>query len=85
MEKSNPLNKKWSQDFIEKHNHEAQEVWEAFNKGNPIRPPVVLGTNTQFFIFNDLLNPDEKIDFETYTNNAKTMLDFSLKASSLAH
>ena len=76
-----PIKSRWSSDFINKHNLEAQSVWDAYNEGKPIRPPVGLGTATQFFIFNDLLNPDENVDFETYTKNAKTMLDFSLRSA----
>lgn len=62
------------------HNKEAQAVWEAFYTGRPTRPPVYLGTNTQFFIFNDDLNPGEAITFEAYSTDAPTMLEFQLRA-----
>lgn len=42
--------------LIEAHNPEAQAVREAFHAGQPIRPPVALGTGTQFFVFNQHLN-----------------------------
>lgn len=67
--------------LVEKHNTEAKAVWEAFYAGNPQRPPVFLGTNTQFFIFNDDLNPGEAVSFEKYCCDAQTMLDFQLRAA----
>ena len=63
------------------HNAEAIAVWEAFTAGRPIRPPVALGTNTQFFIFNDDLNPGEAVTFESYCTDADVMLDFQLRAA----
>ncbi len=67
--------------FVIDHNQEAQAVWNAFQAGKPLRPPVGLGTNTQFFIFNHELNPNELVNFEDYMTQAKVMLDFSLKAA----
>ncbi len=67
--------------FIEEHNQEAQAVWDAFNVGQPTRPPVMIGTGTQFFIFNDDLNPGEVVTFEDYCTDAKTMLDFQLRSA----
>lgn len=67
--------------FMNDHNQEAQAVWDAFHTGNPIRPPVMLGTATQFFIFNDDLNPVEATTFEDYCTNAATMLDFQLRSA----
>lgn len=64
---------------IAKHNEEAKAVWEAFRAGKPTRPPVYLGTATQFFIFNDDLNPGEAVTFESYSTDAQTMLDFQLR------
>ncbi len=61
------------------HNAEAQAVWAAFHAGRPIRPPVILGTNTQYFILNDDLNPGEAVTFEAYSTQAQTMLDFQLR------
>ena len=65
---------------IKDHNEEAQQVWQAFNAGSPVRPPVHLGTSMQYFIFNDALNPGEQVTFEAYTTDAKTMLDFQLRS-----
>ncbi len=67
--------------LITDHNQEARAVWEAFGAGQPIRPPVMLGTASQFFIFNDDLNPGEAVTFEQYCTDAKTMLDFQLRAA----
>ncbi len=67
--------------FSEQHNAEAKAVWEAFDARRPTRPPVVLGTATQFFIFNDDLNPGGQITFERYCTDADTMLDFQLRAA----
>lgn len=80
MEQSINL-KKFSTQFVNDHNQEAREVWDAFYRGKPIRPPMAVGTNTQFFIFNHLLNPGGKITFRDYLMNAKTMLDFNLKST----
>jgi len=54
---------------IQEHNQEAKAIWDAFHAGQPIRPPVQLGTATQFFIFNDDLNPGEA------TRHFKTLRD----------
>jgi uroporphyrinogen-III decarboxylase len=65
---------------IQEHNQEAKAIWDAFHAGQPIRPPVQLGTATQFFIFNDDLNPGEAVTFESYSTEASTMLDFQLRS-----
>lgn len=65
---------------IAKHNEEAKAVWDAFHAGESTRPPVYLGTATQFFIFNDDLNPGEAVTFESYSTDAQTMLDFQLRS-----
>ena len=62
---------------IDEHNAEAQAVWAAFHAGNPIRPPVYLGTNTQYFIFNDDLNPGEQVTFEAYATDARRCWSFN--------
>jgi hypothetical protein len=67
--------------FIRDHNQEAQAVWDAFKAGKPVRPPVGLGTNTQFFMFNHDLNPGEAVSMQEYMTQARVMLDFSLKAA----
>ena len=66
--------------WLQQHNEEAQKVWEAFNAGKPIRPPVQLGTTMQFFIFNEDLNPGEQVNFETYSTDAERMFTFQLRS-----
>jgi uroporphyrinogen-III decarboxylase len=67
--------------WIEAHNAEARAAWDAFHAGRPSRPPVVLGTNARFFIYNDELNPNEQITFEEYSTDGVTMLQFQLRAA----
>ena len=67
--------------WIKEHNQDAAAVWEAFHAEEPTRPPVYLGTGTQFFIFNDDLNPGEAVSFEYYSTDAATMLDFQLQSA----
>jgi len=66
--------------LTQEHNEEAQQVWDAFNTGLPIRPPVHLGTMMQYFLFNDDLNPGERVSFEAYSTDAETMLTFQLRS-----
>jgi uroporphyrinogen-III decarboxylase len=70
-----------SPEYIDLHNAEAELVWKAFNAGQPIRPPVVLGTNMQYFIFNSQLNPDGEVTFESYSTDANVMLEFQLRSA----
>jgi uroporphyrinogen-III decarboxylase len=63
------------------HNAEAAAVWRAFDAKAPIRPPVALGTSTQFFIFDDDLNPGQAVSFQSYCTDADVMLDFQLAAA----
>jgi hypothetical protein len=63
------------------HNREAQAVWDAFHAGRPLRPPVFLGTATQYFVLNDDLNPGRAVTFESYTTDARQMLEFQLRAA----
>jgi hypothetical protein len=70
---------KWPETFIQEHNAEAKSVWEAFNSGKPIRPPVFLGTSAQYFFFHDELNPNGAVSIEKYSTDAQTMLDYQLR------
>jgi uroporphyrinogen-III decarboxylase len=63
------------------HNAEVRAVWDAFDAGKPIRPPVALGTATQFFIYNDEVNPGGAVDWQQYCTDADVMLDFQLRAA----
>jgi hypothetical protein len=66
--------------FIKDHNQEAKEVWDSFNAGRPIRPPVKLGTTAQYFIFNNNLNPNTEITFKEFMTDPKVMFEFSLRS-----
>lgn len=69
------------QDFTQ-HNEEVRAVWAAYHAGNPIRVPVLMDTDTRFFILdNDELNPNEQITFADYSEDALLMMDFQLRAA----
>jgi len=59
------------------HNAEVREMWDAFNSGRPTRIPIVLGTNTRYFMFNKQANP-EGIDFRRYSEDPDLMFDTTL-------
>ncbi len=65
----------------ESHNEEARAVWEAYRAGDPIRPPVILETDTRFFILDDDFNTRQAVSFESYSHDASTMMDFQLRAA----
>ena len=65
---------------LQEHSAEARAVWDAFRSGQPVRPPVALGTNTRFFVFNEDLNPEEAVSFERYSTDAQVMLEFQLRS-----
>jgi len=65
---------------IKEHNEEARAVWEAYEFGDPMRPPVFLGTTALFFIFNRNLNPGGEVTFESYCSDARTMYDFQIRS-----
>jgi hypothetical protein len=67
--------------FKSVQNDEAAAVWEAFHAGQPIRPPVFLGTTTRYFLFNDRCNPGGQVTFESYTVRAPVQLEFQLRAA----
>jgi uroporphyrinogen-III decarboxylase len=60
------------------HNAETKAVWEAFHRGEPLRPPMFLGTNTRFFVFNPSANPTG-IEFRKYIENPDVMFDSALR------
>ncbi|TSA30106.1 MAG: hypothetical protein D4R65_13930 [Verrucomicrobiaceae bacterium] len=62
-----------------KHNAEQSTLWADFNAGRPTaRIPVILGTNTRFFMFNEGANPG-RIDFRSYTEDPDLMFDAQLQ------
>lgn len=65
-----------------RHNEEARQVWEAYHAGNPIRVPVILETDTRFFMLqNDDLNPGDRLSFREYSEDPTIMMDFQLRAA----
>lgn len=60
------------------HNAENQAVWDAFHKGAPLRPPVILGVNTRYFMFNPAANPNG-LDFQTYSERPEVMLEAQVR------
>jgi hypothetical protein len=69
-----------AEDFA-RHNEEAQAVWAVYRAGHPSRVPVTLCTDTRFFVFNDELNPGERMSFRDYSEDPLTMMDFQLRAA----
>jgi hypothetical protein len=67
--------------FEQERNAKAVAVWAAFHAGDPIRPPVFLGTNVRFFLFHEEVNPRDEVTFEAYTTDARVSLDFQLRAA----
>lgn len=62
---------------FDRHNEEVKQVWESFHAGRPIRVPVIVGTNTRYFIFNDQANP-EHINFQSFIDDPDVMFDTKL-------
>ena len=64
---------------ITQHNLEQAELWKEFKAGRPTeRIPIILGTNTRYFMFNEAANPDG-LDFQRYTENPDAMFDAQLQ------
>ena len=60
------------------HNAEVREVWAAFNAGKPSRTPIILGTNSRYFMFNPGANP-EGLEFKAYFDDPDVMFDTQLR------
>ncbi len=60
------------------HNAEVRELWNAFDAGHPYRTPIILGTNTRYFLFNAAANP-AKLEFKDYIENPDVMFDAQLQ------
>ncbi len=61
-----------------KHNAEQRLVWDSFRRGEPTRVPIVLGTNTRYFMFDPAANP-ERLTFQAYSENPDVMFDALLR------
>lgn len=64
---------------FDRHNTEVREVWEAFNSGKPIRPPVILGINPRIWLLNPELNTDG-ITFERYSEDPDVMAEVQMRS-----
>jgi len=62
-----------------KHNDEVEQVWESYNKNDPIRVPMILGISAQYNLSNPYINSD-KVDYEDYCNNPEIMAKIQMKA-----
>ncbi|HEY3281031.1 MAG TPA: uroporphyrinogen decarboxylase family protein [Armatimonadota bacterium] len=63
---------------FDEHNQEVRAAWSAYNAGAPTRVPIVLGTNSRFFLFSSEANP-EGIDFQRYSEDPDVMLEAQLR------
>ncbi|MDR1280683.1 MAG: hypothetical protein LBK99_07655 [Opitutaceae bacterium] len=62
-----------------RHNDEIRPLWAALEAGGtPARIPVILGTNTRYFMFNPSANPG-RLDFRAYSENPDIMYDTQLR------
>ena len=62
---------------IARHNADVRAMWQAFNAGTPTRVPVILGTNTRFFMLDPAVNADG-YDFRSYSEDPDVMFDAQL-------
>lgn len=60
------------------HNAEVREMWAAYNAGTPYRTPIILGTNSRYFMFNAAANP-AGLEFKEYFENPDVMFDTQLQ------
>lgn len=60
------------------HNAEQRAVWDAYHQRKPIRVPMILGTNTRYFMFNAGANPNG-LTFKQYTEDPDVMFDAQLE------
>lgn len=63
---------------FDRHNAEQRVVWEALRAGRPTRVPIVLGTNTRYFLFNAAANP-AGMTFRQFSDNPDVMFDALLR------
>ena len=64
------------------HNPRQAEVWERFRQGDPIRPPVIVGTNARYYMDIPEVNVNG-ISFKEYTEDPAVMLDFQCRCEAL--
>jgi len=61
-----------------RHNAEVKAVWDAYNAGSPVRPPLVFGINTRHTVFDREANP-HGVTFEQYFADPDRMLAYQLE------
>lgn len=62
-----------------RHNEEVRKIWAALDsRQTPHRIPIILGTNTRYFMFNRDANPGG-LDFRAYSDNPDVMFDTQLQ------
>jgi uroporphyrinogen-III decarboxylase len=60
------------------HNTDVDQLWRDFNAGAPSRVPIIFGTNTRYFVFNEHANA-AGIEFEQYSRDPDVMFDARLR------
>ena len=61
------------------HNAEQSSLWADFNAGRPTaRIPIILGTNSRYFMFNEAANP-RGLNFKQYSLDPDLMFDTQLE------
>lgn len=60
------------------HNAEMRRAWEAYHAGTPYRVPIILGTNSRYFMFSPEANP-QRLEFRDYTEDPDAMFDAQLR------
>jgi hypothetical protein len=63
---------------FKRHNEEVQSVWDAHRRRDPIRVPMILGTNPRFTMLIPEANP-QKIFFEKYMADPQANLERQLE------
>jgi uroporphyrinogen-III decarboxylase len=63
---------------FQSHNEEVKKMWEAFNARQPYRIPIVLGTNTRYFMFDSHANP-QHTNFRDYIEDPDVMFVAQLR------
>jgi uroporphyrinogen-III decarboxylase len=63
---------------FEQHNAEVREVWAAYRAGTPVRIPIILGTNTRYFLREPTANP-EGLNFRRYSESPDVMFEAQLR------
>lgn len=63
---------------FDEHNAEVRQMWAAHQSGSPYRVPIILGTNTRYYLQNRSANP-EGIDFQRFSEDPDVMFEALLR------